>query len=511
MPQTQPENNEAILEEQKPALTGRATARKASIIIVSKALSKVVAAISALVLARLLTKEDFGLLQFIITAYLTVSTLAQLGLPESVFYFFERLPALSRKTFSLLMARLLVFMGLAGSVFLFVIIFFAPRWGFEVGWALIPLIILTVLDLPCSLTPNLLVAIDRTRQAAWFNLINSLLLFSATVGPAVFGFSLQTIVMSLVGYGVLRMLISGYFFVSNFPESGSKLPLGMTREVFAYSVPLALANMLWAANRYIDKYVVAAFLPVEVFAEYAIGAQEIPFLPTIAYSVATVMMPQFVAFFMQGDKDSILRLWLESIRKVSLIILPLMVLFILTAEEFIVLTVGEQYLNAALPFRIYTLILFQRVTSYSAVLKAIGKTRVVTNHAIYTIILNVVLSIPLVILMGVAGPPTATVLAGMVTWVYVMLRIRDALETKLRDTFPFGHYFKTLFVSVLAGLPILVLDIWLDAPVAIELVVKIVVYLTGYLVVALAAGVCEKQDLKFIAGLVGIKGRKQKQ
>ncbi|MFQ5651135.1 MAG: oligosaccharide flippase family protein [bacterium] len=500
-------NQQDARTEKRSESSGRRTAKKATVIIVSRAVSKLVAAVSAVILARVLAKEEFGLLQFILTAYLTVSMMSQLGLPESVFYFFERVGPESRKTYALLMARVLFLLGAAGSLILIGLTFIAPMWGFEVGWLFLPLVLLCLMDLPCSLTPNVLVAIDRTTQAAWFNLINSSVLFGATVVPALLGQPLSVIVLCLVGYGILRFLVSSGFFLRNFRTAGGELPSGIVGSAFSYAVPLAVANILWTLNRYVDKYIVAAFLPVAVYAEYSIGAQEIPFVPTIAYSVAMVMMPQLVASYVQGDRTTLLSLWFQAIRKVSLLILPVMVLFIVVADEFIVVAFTEKYANAALPFRIYTLILFQRVTSYSAVLKAVGQTRAVTNHAIYVVLLNVVLSIPLCMVMGVAGPPIATVVASFVTWFYLLVKIKQALEVEFRHVFPFGSYLKTLLVACVAALPALFLDRWLHAGPAVALAAKSTTYVASYLTVALATGVCQKTDLKFLASLVGVKVR----
>ncbi len=495
-------------KETSPRESGRKTAKKATIVIVSKAVSKVVAALSAVVLARVLTKDAFGLLQFILTAYLTVSTLSQLGLPESVFYFFERVTKQSRKDFTLLLARLLFLLGLGGSVILVALTFVAPYWGFPVQWYFLPLIFLAVIDLPCSLTPNVLLALDRAKQAAWFNLINSSLLFCAMVVPVLLGLPISAIVVALVGYGLVRLLVSSGFFYRNFGHPGGELPDGMVRTVFNYSVPLALANILWTLNRYIDKFVVAAFMSVEVYAEYAIATYEIPFIPTIAYSVATVMMPQFVGAHMRGDTTELLRLWFQSIRKVSLIVLPLMVLFLVVADEFIVLAFSDRYAGAALPFRIYTLILFQRVTSYGSVLKAVGNTRAVTRHAIYVVCLNIALSIPLIMVMGIAGPPTATLIASVVTWFYLLFKIKESVNVAFKDVFPFSSYLKTLAVAFAAGGAVYFLSQAFAGPVALVLTGKILAFFLAYFALALTTGICTREDLLFIASLVGVKSRK---
>jgi len=62
--------------------------QKAGIIVLSRAITIASQMGSIIFLTRLLSKETFGLLSFLLLAYATVTTLAQLGLPESIFYFF---------------------------------------------------------------------------------------------------------------------------------------------------------------------------------------------------------------------------------------------------------------------------------------------------------------------------------------------------------------------------------------------------------------------------------------
>lgn len=483
-------------------------AQKASVIIASKAITIVARITSIMVLTRVLTKEDFGLLSFVLLAYTTVTTLSQLGLPDSVFYFFERVPPKSRKSLALQTGRLLFGIGILGSMLLVVLTFLAPLWGFEVGGLFLPLILLALLELPTTLIPNILIAIDRTKQAAWFNIIVSVTLFSATVVPAALGLNLYAIVYCLAGYGVVRFCVAGWMFTRNFRGRGGPLPDGMLRQQLGYSVPLGLAQILWSLNRVIDKYIVASFLPVAVFAEYTVGAWEIPLIPMIAYSVAAVMMPDFVAAHLKGDTKNLMDLWFQSIRKVAIIVLPATVLFLLIATEFIAVFFSENYMNAALPFRIYTVILFIRVTSYSSILKAIGDTRSVTRQAIYLLLLNVAFSIPLVQMWGVAGPPTATLAANLITWVYFLARIRTGLGVEFKQVFPFAFYFKALGVAIVAAAPAYFIAQLLTLSYGSALLVKLVLYVASYASVSLLTGITTKKDWQFIGGLVGFKSKK---
>lgn len=479
----------------EPALPkSTSLSQKATIIVVSKGITIASQMATIMFLTRLLSKETFGLLSFLLLAYTTVSTLAQLGLPESVFYFFERVAQESRKSLALLTSKTLFLAGIAASLLLVALDYLAPMWGFEVQGMVFPLIFLVLLELPVTPLPNVLIAIDRAKAAAWFKMFTGLAQFGSLVVPALLGYSLPTIVSCLVFYGALRFLFGALLFFRAFREKGGPLPAGMVKSQLRYSLPLGLSQILWGLNRQIDKYIVAAFLPVTTYAVYVVGSWEIPLIPTIAYSVASVMMPSLVRNFLDDQKEQMLALWNEAIKKVAIIVLPLTILFLLAAEEFIVILFSEAYIEATVPFRIYTLILLHRVDGYTSMLKAIGETRAITYSAILLVVINVALSIPLVLLLGMAGPPTATLVASMLSWFYILFRIRHGLNVSIYDIFPFRSYFKTLVIAALSAAPVFLLLQGFDLPNGIGLALKAVLYLLIYSIAASFAQVITKED-----------------
>ncbi len=479
-------------------MTSSELPRKAGIIVLSRTITVIVQMTSMVVLTRILTKEDFGLLTFLLMLYTSVITVAHLGLPESIFYFFEKVAPDARKNFALLTGRTLFRLSLGASLFLLAFNFIAPYWGFETRGLVLPLILLVLLELPTLPMPNILIAIDRAKQAAWLNVISSIIQFAVLTVPAILNQPLRIIVFALLGYGVLRFYLSAFLFLKNFPGRGEALPRGMVGEQLRYSIPVGIAQIIWGINRQIDKYIVAAFLPVTVYAVYVVGSWEIPIIPTIAYSVASVMMPSLVNHFLNREKPEMLALWRQAIRKVSILVLPLTVMLLLVAEEFIAVLFSKSYIDAALPFRIYTLILLHRVAAYTSLLKAIDETRTITISAVLLLGSNIVLSIPLVMVMGIAGPPTATLLANLISWIYILTRIRKSLSIEFREVFPFGFYGKTLAVAVLSAVPVYLLGNAIETPLLIALVWKSLAYLGLYALTATLLGIVKKEDWRFI-------------
>jgi len=482
---------DAANQQPKP----QSLSRKAGIMVVSRAVSITAQILAIITLTRRLSMQDFSLLSFLLLAYSTVLTLGQLGLPDSVFYFFEKVGAASRKAFALLTARLLFLVSLGGAAILFIIELVAPATGRNLDGLLLPFMLLVLLELPTIPMANVLIAVNRTTAAGFFNIFVGITQFLALVLPVFLGYSVAHIVYGLLVYGILRFLLSLFLFAQSFgAEQTGDLPKGMTRTLFAYAIPLSIAVTIWGLNRQIDKFIVEWFLDDITFAKYVIGAWEIPFLPTIAYSVAAVMMPQLVAFFLKDDKSQMLDLWLRGIRKVTVLLLPLVGVFLVTAEEFMVLFFSAKYAESALPFRIYTVIIIHRVASYSAILRAIDETKTITYSAIYLLALNILLSVPFVLLLGMAGPPLATLIASFLTWGYVLHKIMAKLDVRLTEVFPVQFYLKTMATASLAAIPMLFVKYNMTLPNGLMFAVLAIGYLLTYSILASVFGVIQKED-----------------
>lgn len=483
--------------------------RKAGIFTLSKAVTIIVQVLAMAILARVLSKEEFGLLSFLLLAYATVQTLGQLGLPDSVFYFFEKLPKESRKSICLLIASLLLTFSLAGTVIVGAIGWVgASQEGFGEAKNLVWVFMLLLLfELPTIPLPNVLIALDKAKSAAWFNLFAGVSQFLAMTLPLQSEQPVVAITYGLLGYGVLRCAVSAFIFFNLFrEEEKTPLPPGTLREILNYSVPLSVAQIFWSLNRQIDKYAVQWFLPIAAFAEYTAGAWEIPIVPTIAYSIASVMMPQLVGHHLRGEKEQLLDLWFRSIRKVSVIVLPLVVFFFVAAEEFIVLLFSEKYMEAAVPFRIYTLILLQRVASYSNMQKALGSTKVITYAAVFLLLINGSLCVPLVLWLGIAGPPLASLLANTFTWWYSLSKIGELLKIRFREVFPFAYYLKVLGVAAFAGLPFFLLKNQWEIALALKLPLLLTGYGLLYLLLAYLTNLVEEEDWRRLRRVFGRKG-----
>jgi O-antigen/teichoic acid export membrane protein len=277
-----------------------------------------------------------------------------------------------------------------------------------------------------------------------------------------------------------------------------------------FSLPLGLSALVNKINRYVDKFVVSILLPVSAYAEYTIGAQEVPIIRVIPFAVGSVLISRYVEFQLESKKEDLLKLWYKGVEKVSLMVVPLTIMSIIIASDLIAIIAeseGTSYRNAVLPFQIYNLIVLIRVTHYGSILQAFGDTKGVFYLSINLVVANLILSIPLTMMYGISGTAIGTLIANVYNWYITLRRIGGHMELPARKVLPFPYYLKVLGVSALAAIPIWYgrFELIAENEALKGLLLSIFSYLTLFSIIGTVTKVISKQDWRQLKNWMMLK------
>lgn len=437
---------------------------KAGVVVFARIITTVIDLAIVIATIKILSKTDFAIIGYLLMIHEVARNLATLGFPESVFYYFERISGSARRGFVAQTSVLLMATGLVAGVFVLLVAYFAPDLLTE--WDplnarrvqdLLPWMgLLAVLEIPTWPVTNVLLALDKQRQSAWYEMLTSLMSFGCLVVPLALGYDLEIAVYGLVTYGVIRF-IGSYIWLHLALPPGTLSDSEITiRQQADFSLPLGFSSLTNKINRYVDKFVVSVLLPATAYAEYTIGAQEVPIIRVIPFAVGSVLISRYVSLQLESKKEELLELWYKGVEKVSLLVIPLTILSIVAAPDLVSLIAeseGTDYSNAVLPFQIYNLIVLIRVTHYGSILQAFGDTKGVFYVSINLVIANIILSIPFTMIWGITGTAASTLLANLYNWFVVLKRIGGHMELPAYKVLPFPFYFKVLATSVLVAIP----------------------------------------------------------
>ncbi|MEX0649221.1 MAG: oligosaccharide flippase family protein [Balneolaceae bacterium] len=440
-------------------------AEKAGVVVFARIITTVIDLAIVIATIQILSKTDFAIIGYLLMIHEVARNLATLGFPESIFYFFERIGGSAKRAFTYQTTAILFATGIIAGGFVLLVSHFAPamltEWDAEsigqVQYLLLFIAIVAVLEIPTWPVTNVLLALDRQKESAWYEMITSLLTFGCLVGPLALGYGLDIAVYGLVVYAVIRFIGSFIWMQLALPEGtldDSEISL---KAQFNFSMPLGFSSLVNKINRYVDKFVVSILLPATAYAEYTIGAQEVPIIRVIPFAVGSVLISRYVALQLDSKKEELLNLWYKGVEKVSLLVIPLTILSIIIAPDLITLIAeseGTDYQNAILPFQIYNLIVLMRVTHYGGILQAFGDTKGVFYVSMNLVVANIILSIPFTMLWGINGTALSTLIANMYNWYITLRRIGGHMDLPAYKVLPFPFYLRILGTSLLVALPV---------------------------------------------------------
>jgi len=453
---------------------------KAGFLASGQFLTTCVGLIIAAILARVLSIHDYATYRQTLLAYAFVAPLLILGLPNALYYF---LPRENKRSRTLLVENLLLLSLMAGLFTLF-LLFGGNRllaWRFDNPDIARTLLILTpypLFMLPASALGACLIARDRVKQVAVFNVLSRLFMLVVVITAVlVWRTPAAVIIATVVGAGIVLLPALKLMFASC--KVGSLLPStkGMWSQL-KYAVPLGLAGILGAISLSLDKMIVSSMCSPEQFAVYVNGAIEIPLIGILTGSVIAVLIPDFVRLYKASEYQELRELWHRAMVRCLAILLPVMGFILVMAPEIMRVLFSAKYEKSAYPFRVYALMLPIRGTTFGAVLMATNRTNIVTLGSLLNLIANGILSVLFIYFMGPMGAAWATVLSVIGLALFYSNIIGRYLEFNEKNILPWKDIAR-LFVAIAPpALVILVISPMLPKSDILRLILTSVVFLS---------------------------------
>jgi O-antigen/teichoic acid export membrane protein len=417
----------------------------------------------AIVLVRLLTKEQFGSYRQVMLVGMFLAGLLGMQLQQSLYYFVPKLGRDRRR--SLLVQTL--FLAAVGGVAAAAIMFFGARplaqqFGNPSLTSLLTVFcVFPLLHIVLQIVPHFMISADRAARGCVYIIAREMVRAGVVVSVAAMGASVGSLLISLlVGTGVLALVgIADMYRLS--PGRAMPVDRGLVRAQLAYVVPMAAAVMVGVTKKFFDKVLIGTFFNTEEFAVYVVGAIELPVSAVVTSSMFAAIMPNLVKQWDEGRTEQMLGLWRQAVRTTSIVVYPLFFAILICAQDLVLLMYGEAYREAAYPLMIYVFILPIRVAVYGAFLRAVGRTRPVFIGAALALVANVVFSVGILMaarqllgekaLLAFLAPAIGTVLAAGCSAMYLIVAAGRAAGHGFRRIMPWGELARLLSIAALAG------------------------------------------------------------
>ncbi|MDH6342491.1 O-antigen/teichoic acid export membrane protein [Parabacteroides sp. PFB2-12] len=335
--------------------------------------------VSAAILSRYLTKEDYGTYKQVMYIYSAFVLIFTVGLPETLTYFLPKLTKSEGKHLVNRFELTFVLLGLIFSIFIYlsagVVADILNNPALEKAlriYAPVPLLLMPTFSIESvylreQKTHYLAMYTVFSRIVVLLSIILPVILYKADCETALYGLVLSSFLMLLAALFLIYRPYRGY------RAEPSSLRL---RDIAAYAIPLMGADLCIMLSGSADQFFVSRYFGEVTFAEFANGYMQFPLAPMITASVMAVLIPLFSRANTPQLFGEAIGSWQKAILKTSLILYPLLVYCLFFATEIIIIIYGKEYNSSAIYFQIALISNFVNIYPFLPVLLALKKMKI---------------------------------------------------------------------------------------------------------------------------------------
>jgi O-antigen/teichoic acid export membrane protein len=439
----------------------------AIILTFSKLIVVSISMITAMLLSRFRTLEEYGVYSQILMVINLAASIFMLGLPSSINYFLSRAENDSNKR-----KFLSVFYSISTLLSIITGIVLISSVPFIVRYFNNPLIknfiyVLAIFPwakIIISSIENILVVYHRTRLLMFFRVINSLFLLGIIVIIEFLNLGFREYMILFVFIEIIFAMIVYIIVIKISGGISVSFDSILLKKILRFSLPIGLASMVSIISIELDKLVISRFFSLEELAIYTNASREIP-ITVISSSITVVLMPRLVKLLKNEEFYKSIRLWGKSVELTYIIICFFSFGLIAFAPDVIALLYSSKYLPGVGVFRIYSFVLLLRVTYFGIILNSLGKTRFILYSSILSLVLNILLNYSFYLMFGFTGPALATFTSMLLVLMLQLLTTSKVVNISFSKIFPWKKILYITFINVImiGALFILKNNLQLDA------------------------------------------------
>lgn len=338
--------------------------------------------ISAAILSRFLSKEDYGTYKQVMYIYASFSLIFAAGLPETLTYF---LPKLTKSEGKHLVNQFEIAFVLLGLVFSLSLYFGAPLIASVLKNPALEEALKIYTPVPLLLLPtfameSIYMCEQKSYYQAMYTVLSRITILCCITLPVIFYKANCMVALQGLVISSFCMMIVAFFLIYK-PYRGylpQKSTLHM-RDVVYYAIPLMSADLSLMLFNSADQFFISRYFGEVVFAEFSNGFIQFPLATMVSGAVLTVLIPLFSKVNTPKGFEAAIQSWQNAIKKTCLLLYPLLTFCLVFATEVVIFIYGKDYANSAIYFRIILLSNFINIYPFLPILLALKKLKVYSS------------------------------------------------------------------------------------------------------------------------------------
>lgn len=402
---------------------------------------RTLAALSNLILAKLLAPEVFGIIAIANVVIGAMELFSDVGVGKALIQYQGDAKKAAKVAFTLRIGQ---------GLFLFLLAFalsgtIADYLQTEVLRSIIRVLGINFLIQSIGAVPMCLLSRDlKFKQQVIPNVLPALLQTTTAITLAILGFGVWSIVWGMALFTLTQSLL--YWSASPI-KLGFRFDSRIAGKLLGFGLPLFASGIALFAVYNVDKSVVGKLLGMKELGYYAFAFTIIN-LPTteIVYLINRVMFPTYSQ--LGGRLWDLKNAYLKTLRYIALITLPLSIGIPLFGGDLFKALYGDKWIPAVGPLQAFGVFAFMRSfgATTGSIFMALGKTR----HLLYNILINLVLVsffvYPAAVYFGVTGVAVLYSIVWTIGTFILLIWLRWLIQIKP------GEIFRDLRTPLIASL-----------------------------------------------------------
>lgn len=445
---------------------------------------------SSMLLSRYFNKHDYGIYKQVIYIYSTLLVVFTLGLPRAYSYFLPRVDISQARSLISKLNNVLLVLGATLSLLLFYgaeIIAMAVKNPSLIKplqyFSLVPFFMLPTMGLE-----GILSTFKQTKFVAFYSISSKIVMFLCVTLPVVlFGGDVNS---AIVGFTIasffsfVMALVLKHLPVKN---RGREKTAITYKQIFNYTIPIMGASLWGIVISSSDQFFISRYFGNEVFADFANGSLELPFVAMVISASSVVLAPIFSKMVFENNansKQEVFTLWRSVLSKTVKVIYPMVIFIIFFADTVMVLLYGEKYESSGVYFKIKLLVNFFTLIGFAPLLLSIGGHRFYFKVHMYGAIILVLLEFISIHTIKSAVAIMIISVICQIGRILVMLNyISKYFKINFIQLFPVKLILNLLVPAIIILLPLRYVVInYINLHQIIQLSIAAIVYLTLFIV-----------------------------
>jgi O-antigen/teichoic acid export membrane protein len=346
-------------------------ARRAAWLTAANSIAFGLSFIAPLLLVRMLSQTEFGVYKQVFQILMSTIAALNLQVASTAYYFMHRAPEKKLQV----VINVLAFYGAVGALVAALFIFY-PECALlvlESGDlpAYMPLLGVTILIWLVSSNLEVVpLALGDVRASSVFIVISQLTKSALTVTAALAFHSVRAMIWAAAIQGMLQILFMFAYIRRRFGSLRGAFDLPLFKAQVGNALPYGLGSFAQTAQADLHNFMVSSYFPPAGFAIYTAGLFQLPLLGLLTTSFSGALIPEVSRLAAAGEPRAIIPIWLNAVRKLALVIVPICSLMFVLRYEIITLLFTSAYIEAAPLFGVYLLTALLPMTLTGAPIRA---------------------------------------------------------------------------------------------------------------------------------------------